>query len=72
MRNLLVRANTATTVFRVDLQDENNITRMNYSFHKGELRDDNIAFPMVGEYTINITNASPNDTFRIICSVQEN
>lgn len=68
---LLIRANTASTVFRADLQDDNNITRLNYDFHEGEIVDDKLNYPMVGRYTINISNASPNDTFRIILSVRE-
>ena len=72
-RQLLVRANTATTLFRVQLIDENSITRRNWGFHRGELNDtsDNIRMAFVGSYTIQITNASPDDTFRVILSVRE-
>lgn len=68
---LLIRANTSTTVFRADLTDENSIIRLNYDFHTTEIVDDKLNFPMTGRYTINITNASPNDTFRIILAVAE-
>jgi len=68
---LLIRANTATTVFRAALKDHNGVTRLNYDFHEGEIVDAAIDFPMVGNYTVDITNSSPNDTFRIILSVPE-
>ena len=72
MRYLLVRALTDTTTqFKVDFVDNNSVTRLNYAYHVGELIDDKIALPVVGNYTINITNASPDDTFRVIFSVQE-
>ena len=68
---LLIRANTATTIFRADLKDDNGVVRLNYDFHEGEIVDDKINFPMTGKYTVEITNSSPNDTFRIILSVPE-
>ena len=68
---LLIRSNTASTVFRADLTDEDSIRRLNYDFHEGEIVDDKLNFPITGKYTINITNASPNDTFRIILAVKE-
>lgn len=71
LQYLLIRANTATTVFRANLVDDNSVTRLNYDFHEGEIVDDKISFPMVGQYTVNITNASPNDTFKIILSIPE-
>jgi len=71
LQYLLIRANTSTTLFRADLKDNNGIIRLNYGFHEGEIVDDKINFPMVGEYTVEITNSSPNDTFRIILSVPE-
>lgn len=72
LKQVLVRANTATTSFRLDMQDENGVTRLNYGFHKGEMVDNTIGMPITGNYTLNITNASPDDTFRVILSVQEN
>ena len=68
---LLIRANTSTTVFRANLNDEDGITRLNYGYHQGEIRDDTLEYPLTGTYTLQVTNASPNDTFRIILSVQE-
>ena len=70
-RQLLIRSNTSTTVFRADLQDSNGKTRRNYDFHQGELNDMELTLPMVGTYTINITNVSPDDTFDLILAVQE-
>ena len=70
---LLVRANTTTTVFRVQLQDENSLVRRHWGFHRGEINDttDNIHFFMVGSYAIQIVNASPDDTFTVVLSVKE-
>jgi len=70
LKNVLVRANTSTTIFRANLTDGVD-TRVNWDYEQGELNDQTISFPMSGTYTFNITNASPNDTFRIILSVQE-
>lgn len=71
LRYLLIRANTSSTLFRASLVDENSVTRINYGFSTGELVDDKIAIPVVGTYTINITNASPDDTFQVVFSVEE-
>ena len=72
MQQLLIRANTATTVFRANLVDANSVTRRNYGFATGEVDDVGSHFPMAGSYTINITNASPdNDIFQVVLSVQE-
>lgn len=72
-RQLLVRANTATTLFRVKLTDGDGIERRHWGFHRGELNDtsDNIRLAFAGSYSIQITNASPDDTFRIILSLEE-
>ena len=72
-RQLLIRANTATTLFRASLIDENSVTRRHWGFHRGELNDttDNIHLAFVGSYTIQITNASPDDTFTTVLAVQE-
>ena len=70
-RQLLVRANTSTTVFRVNLTDSNDVIRRNYAFHRGELNDMEITLPMAGAYTIQVTNASLNDTFQVVLGVQE-
>lgn len=72
LKNILIRANTSTTVFRVDLTDENGVVRLNWGYHQGELNDQTIEFPMVGVYTVDITNASQTDTFKEVLSVQEN
>ena len=71
LNQFLVRANTLTTVFQASLVDEDSITRLNYDFHAGELNDLNCNLPMKGTYTVNITNASAADTFRVILAVRE-
>lgn len=68
---VLVRANTDTTNFRFKLTDDNSVDRLNYGFHQGEIVDEKIHIPVTGAYTASITNASPDDTFQIILSVQE-
>lgn len=71
LRYVLVRANTSGTVFRFDLKDDNDKVRLNYGFSTGELMDDKLTFPITGAYTASITNASQDDTFEVILSVQE-
>jgi hypothetical protein len=70
---VLVRALTDTTaVFRANLQDDKSKTRINWGYHTTEINDLNIGFPIVGEYTPNITNATPDDeTFDVIMAVRE-
>ena len=70
-RQILITANTASTVFRANLQDEDGINRLDWGFHTGQLNEVGLAFPMVNRYTLNITNASPNDVFTIRIAVQE-
>lgn len=70
-RQIFVQANTSTTVFRVNIQDQNSLQRVDYGFHRGTLNDMNIAIPMAGQMTLSITNASPDDTFQIYVGVQE-
>lgn len=72
LRNVYVKANTDTTVFRANLVDENGFSRIDYGFSKGIINDNNLSFPIVNKYTFNITNANPNnDTFRVTLGVQE-
>ena len=68
---LLVRANTTSTLFRVDLKDENGIIRCHYGFVRGELNDQELRLAMTGSYAIEITNADADDTFTVILSVEE-
>ena len=70
-RNIYVKANTATTVFRVNLTDEDGDSRLDYGFSTGMLNDNQIAYPIVNSYTLNITNASPNDTFKVKIGIEE-
>lgn len=71
LRNVYVKANTSTTVFRITLFDEDNLDRLNYGFSTGMLNDD-LAFPMVNKYKVSILNANPtNDTFAIRLGVEE-
>ena len=69
IRQVLIRANTDTTVFRANLTD--GLRFHDYGFHTGEINEKNMALAVAGSLAINITNASPNDTFSIRLSVQE-
>lgn len=76
LRQVLIRANTATTVFRANLAEVSGITVLNYGYHNGEINDTGssgaLPLPVLGDYTLNITNASPNDLFNVRLIVQEN
>ena len=73
LTNVLIRALTAptTTMFRASLSDDNSVVRLNWGYHTGEINDQAIRFPMAGYYTLQITNASATDTFRVILAVEE-
>ena len=64
-----------TTVFRADLTEVGGIAVLNYGYHRGEINDTGkigaLPLPVLGNYTINIPNASPNDTFAIRILVEE-
>ena len=69
-RQVLIKAATSTTTFLSFITDESNMEVARYGSQTGEL-DDITAIPMAGSYTVNITNASPDDTFTIMLGVQE-
>ena len=75
LRQFLIRANTSTTVFRADLTEVGGIAVLNYGYHNGEINDTGdsgaLPLPVLGDYTLNITNASPNDVFNIRLLVEE-
>ena len=70
-RQVMVIANTSTTVFRTNIVDNSSYTVANYGFSRGQLNDATAQIPMAGVYTVNITNASPDDTFRILLGIVE-
>ena len=71
LRQVIVRALTSnTTAFRTNLVDASLLTRKNWGFHRGEINDD-VAIPVSGRLTLNITNVSPDDVFAIYLGVQE-
>ena len=70
LRQVLIVANTASTVFQPFITDEAGLEVSRYGLQTGEMSD-LTAIPVRGRYTISITNASPNDTFRIFLGVQE-
>lgn len=73
MRHLIIRALTNnTTSFKANLTDDNSKVKLNYAYHNGEIVDDKICLPVKGTYSINITNASADETFDVFFAVQEN
>lgn len=72
LRNVYVKANTSTTVFRAQLLDEDGLNRLDYGFATGVINDNTIQYPIVNKYTFNILNANPtNETFVIRLGVEE-
>lgn len=69
---LMIRPNTSTTVFRANVQNEDDDIIRNYAFTKTEILDDSVKIPVSGRYRITVTNASvANETFRILFAVSE-
>lgn len=71
LRQVFIAANTLTTIFRANLVDKKNLTVANWGFCKGQINEFQFAMPLQGAYTLNITNASLDDTFSILLSVEE-
>ena len=76
IRQVIVRALTSqATVFRVNLTDDSGLRIRDYGYHTGEVNDpgmnQSLSLAVAGSLAINITNASPTDTFAIKLSVQE-
>jgi len=72
LRHVIVRADTDTTVFRMNLADDKGLVAINYPYHVGEINDWDVAIPVAhGRYTINITNSSPDDTFEVYLGIEE-
>lgn len=72
LSQVLVRANTDTTVFRAKLLDENGLEIRHYGFETHELNDMACNLAVAGSMALSITNASANDTFTIRLVVREN
>lgn len=75
LRQVLIRAGTSTTLFRADLKEVGGVTVLNYGYHTGEIQDTGatgaLPLPMLGNYTVNITNASRDDSFDIRLLLEE-
>ena len=76
LRQVLVRALTSNTAqFRMNITETGGIKVVDYGYHEGELNDlgskGALPIPLLGNYTINITNASPDDTFSVRLLVEE-
>jgi len=71
LRQLFVSAATNSTVFRVNMIDKTGYQRLDYGFSTGQVNDTQIAVPVAGRITFNITNASRNDIFTFYAGVEE-
>lgn len=71
MQQLLIRSATDSTVFRADVTEVGGVAVRHYGYHTGEINDVGAHLPLAGDYTVNITNASANDTFTIRLVVEE-
>lgn len=67
----MIEANTSTTVFRARLLDAASDNIIDWGFHTGSLRETAIALPVAGRHIIQITNAAPDDIFKIKIRVEE-
>lgn len=72
LRYVFIRSNNSSTIFKATLNDSDGTDRISYDFHTNEIIDNVIVLPLVGKYTVQVTNASLDDTFKIILGVQEN
>ena len=70
-RQLLIRANTASTVFDASVVDPNGVTVHTEGFSEGEINNRALDLPMDGRYTVHITNATLQDTFTLLLAVEE-
>lgn len=69
---VLIRALTNNqTTFNATISDTDGTVRTTYDFHAGEIVDNQINLPLVGQYQVNILNASQTDTFKVILGVLE-
>lgn len=69
-RQVLIVANTSTTVFQPFITDEAGLEVSRYGLQTGEMSDIT-TIPMAGVYIVRITNASPDDTFKIMLGIEE-
>lgn len=71
LRHFVIQANTSSTVFRANVTDYKGYRILSYGFATGEINDTGIAVPVQEQYTLSITNASPDDTFKLYYAVEE-
>ena len=76
VRQVLIRALTDnSTIFKANITEVGGVKILDYGYHVGELNDTGVTgalpLPVLGNYNVNITNASPEDTFDIRVVVQE-
>jgi hypothetical protein len=71
LRQVYIISNTNTTVFMANLIDDNYLDVLTWGSHTGNINDTGLALPVQGKYTLEITNASPDDTFTILIGVEE-
>ena len=76
LRQVLVQAQTSlAAIFKVTIAEQGGPNILSYGYHTGELNDTGasgaLPLPVLGNYTLTIQNASPNDTFLVRFLVEE-
>ena len=69
-RQIYIIAGTSTTTFRANIVDPDSLNVRRYDFHREEINDSEV-LPMVGIYTIQITNASADGPFTCRMLIEE-
>lgn len=69
-REVLVKPDTATNTYKINIVDEDSITVKTYDFKKGQYID-TTPFIAYGVYTINITDATIDENFIVRFMVEE-
>ena len=70
MRQFYITAGTSGTTFRADITDDNSVVVRSYDIHQGEINDIK-TLPVVGTYTLRVTNASADGNFTCVMMCQE-
>jgi hypothetical protein len=69
-RQVFISAQTNTTIFKMSIVNDDDLTVRQYALHTGEINDLE-EFPIYGVNNINITNVSNTDTFDVLLLIQE-
>ena len=69
-RHIFVRAETASTTFRFDIQDEDSVAVRSYDWHREDINHET-TLPMKGRYTLRVTDATADGDFTVRILVQQ-